>query len=137
MKRNRANDAAAIRAGTVGSFGKAMPALGAPNAPGPKAQKKAAAKAAAKALAASSDVEARVLAAYIKGAGKGKGKGKEKGKGKDFKHMPCWFYNNHANGCTKSAAECTHKHIKVSAEAAALLYKPGSTGAGNGTGARQ
>jgi hypothetical protein len=31
MKRNRANDAAAIRAGTVGGFGKAVPALGAPN----------------------------------------------------------------------------------------------------------
>eukprot|EP00972_Heterocapsa_arctica_P088823 13099422-Heterocapsa_arctica.AAC.1 len=53
MKRNRANHAAAIHAGTVGGFGEAVPALGAPNPPGKKAVAKAAAKAAAKTLAAS------------------------------------------------------------------------------------
>eukprot|EP00972_Heterocapsa_arctica_P056571 8351305-Heterocapsa_arctica.AAC.1 len=63
MKRNRANDEAAIRGGNVGGFGKVGPAMSAPNPPGKKAVAKAAAKAAAKALAASNDVDARVLAA--------------------------------------------------------------------------
>ena len=101
---------------------------------------KAAAKAAAKALAASNDTEARVLAAFNKGAskGQGKGKGKDKGKGADFKQVPCWFFNRHPNGCTKEAANCTHKHIKVSTAEAALLCKPGSKpGTGDGAGARQ
>eukprot|EP00972_Heterocapsa_arctica_P060335 8898771-Heterocapsa_arctica.AAC.1 len=88
MKRNRANDAAAIRGGNVSGFGKVGPALSAPNPPGKKAVAKAAAKAAAKALAASNDVDARVLAAFQKGQGKGEGKGKEKGK-VDFKQLPC------------------------------------------------
>eukprot|EP00972_Heterocapsa_arctica_P109326 16097925-Heterocapsa_arctica.AAC.1 len=64
MKRNRANDEAAIRSGNVSGFSKlAAPATGATNPPGKKAVAKAAAKAAAKALAASSaDVDARVAA---------------------------------------------------------------------------
>eukprot|EP00972_Heterocapsa_arctica_P089870 13257615-Heterocapsa_arctica.AAC.1 len=37
--------------------------------------------------------------------------------------------------CAKSAADCVHKHVKVSKEEAAKLYKP--PGAGNGTGDRQ
>eukprot|EP00972_Heterocapsa_arctica_P070690 10442283-Heterocapsa_arctica.AAC.1 len=72
MKRNRANDAAAIRGGNVIGFGKVGPALSAPNPSGKKAVAKAAAKAAAKALAASNDTEARVLAAFNKGKGQGK-----------------------------------------------------------------
>eukprot|EP00972_Heterocapsa_arctica_P014400 2118583-Heterocapsa_arctica.AAC.1 len=59
MKRNRANDAAAIRGGNVSGFGKVGPTLSAPNPPGKKAVAKAAAKAAAKALAASNEVDAR------------------------------------------------------------------------------
>eukprot|EP00972_Heterocapsa_arctica_P113512 16437488-Heterocapsa_arctica.AAC.1 len=52
MKRNRANNEAAIHSGNVSGFGKvAAPAT--TNPPGKKAVAKAAAKAAAKALAAS------------------------------------------------------------------------------------
>ena len=75
------------------------------------------------------------LALAAKGKGKGKdkgagspgGKGDGKGKGKDFKQTPCWFYNCHENGCTKTAEACTHKHgKKLSKEEAAKLVKPGS-----------
>eukprot|EP00972_Heterocapsa_arctica_P067588 9976279-Heterocapsa_arctica.AAC.1 len=67
MRRSRAADAAAIKAGNLGD-NKAIPALGDPNVPSPKAIKKAAAK--AKALAASTD--ALVLAAF-----EGQGQGQE------------------------------------------------------------
>eukprot|EP00972_Heterocapsa_arctica_P033855 4983434-Heterocapsa_arctica.AAC.1 len=50
MRRNRANDAAAVKSGNLGGH-KAIPALGEANAPGPKAAKKAAAKAKALAVA--------------------------------------------------------------------------------------
>jgi hypothetical protein len=147
MERNRANDKAAIRSGNVSGFGKnvAAPAPGANNPPGKKAQAKAAAKQ-AKALAASTtaEVDSRValaLAAH-KGKGKGKGagspggKGDGKGKGKDFKQTPCWFFNCHPNGCTKSAEDCTHKHgKKLSKVEADKLVKPGST-PGTGSGSR-
>ena len=67
-----------------------------------------------------------------------KGKGKDKGKGADFQQVPCWFFNCHPNGCTKEAANCTHKRIKVFTAGAALLYNPVSNpGADNGGGARQ
>eukprot|EP00972_Heterocapsa_arctica_P089492 13195147-Heterocapsa_arctica.AAC.1 len=84
LKRNRANDEAAIRSGNVSGFGKmAVPATGGGNPPGKKAQAKAAAKA-AKALATSSaDIDARIaagIAAAVKGKGKGKGDGPPGGK---------------------------------------------------------
>ena len=146
LERNRANDQAAIRSGNVSGFGKlAVPATSGGNPPGKKAAAKAKALA-AKALASSTaDIDARIaagIAAAVKGKGKGKGdgppggKGAGKGKGKpDFKQTPCWFFNCHANGCTKEAKDCTHKHVKVSAAEAAKLFKPGTRPA-DGSGAR-
>ncbi len=146
MERNRANDKAAIRSGNVSGFGKmipAVPAVGGQNPPGKKAQAKA-----AKALAASTtaEVDSRVaIALAAKGKGKGgkgagsptgKGDGKGKGKGKDFKQTPCWFFNCHANGCTKSAEDCSHQHKKLSKAEADKLVKPGSTPGAGGSGSR-
>eukprot|EP00972_Heterocapsa_arctica_P104745 15436481-Heterocapsa_arctica.AAC.1 len=63
MKRNRANDEAAIRSGNVSGFGKVAAPATTTHPAGKKAVAKAAAKAAAKALAVSSaDVDARVAA---------------------------------------------------------------------------
>jgi hypothetical protein len=121
-----------------------VPAINGGNPPG--TGKKAKAKAKAKALAVTSDdIDTRIaagIAAAVKAKGKGKGDGvprdtgKGKGKGKpDFKQTPCWFFNCHANGCTKEAKDCTHKHVKVSEAEKAKLYKPG-TKPSDGSGVR-
>eukprot|EP00972_Heterocapsa_arctica_P047036 6940848-Heterocapsa_arctica.AAC.1 len=40
------------------------------------------------------------------------------------------------NGCTKSAADCTHKHVKVSPEEAKKLTKPPTTAERSGSPAK-
>jgi hypothetical protein len=115
LQRQQANRDAQTKASKAGNAGgaKSAPAINSTEGLSKAAKKKA-------------DKAAKALAAASGGAvapGKGKGKGKPDAAASGERTIPiCWFHN--FGGCTKSAANCTHQHKKVSKEAAELLYRP-------------